>query len=626
MCGILGTFPSVDIHLFKNSLDRIAHRGPDGYGIWADESGEVSLGHRRLAILDISENGKQPMQYNRFIITFNGEIYNFLEVKKELLSKGHQFFTESDTEVILAAYQHWGKECLLKFNGMWAFAIWDKQKKELFLSRDRFGVKPIYYTFAKGIFAFASEMKALFPFLHEVTPSDDFAEMKNNVFGYEATDKCIIKHIKRFPAGSYAYIDKEDSQLNIYQFWDTKNHLCKVPLRYEEQVEQFKEIFIDACRIRMRADVPIGTALSGGLDSSAIICTMAEIGKQNPKERVSQDWQHAFVATFPNTFLDESVYAKKVVSHLNINANYLPIDPVQGIEDLEKYLYLFEDFYITTPIPMMEIYKNIRQNGVKVSIDGHGADELFSGYRDLHLALLDAGFRLDKAKGVLSAIQAMKAFDSTQVSKQKLDWSWYKNYMISQIGGGHKELVIFMLRSLLQRIETEKSSEGKFGFFNTHLYQLFHQSILPTLLRNYDRYSMASGVEIRMPFMDYRLVSFCFSLPWESKLRNGFTKAILRDSMKGIMPEEIRLRRTKIGFHTPIVDWIQGAWKSFILDTIHSQDFQQCNIINPKEVGNKMITVINNPQAKFVDGEQAWTDMMPYFWEKAVIKNYHQFL
>ncbi len=626
MCGILGTLPKTEEHQFKLALDRLEHRGPDGYGIWASDDDLVSLGHRRLAILDLSENGKQPMHYaDRYTITFNGEIYNFLEVRKELLLLGYQFQSDSDTEVILAAYHQWQEKCLLKFNGMWAFAIWDKQQKKLFLSRDRFGVKPLFYALIDNKFIFASEMKAIFPFLAKVEVVANFEDFKNDIFGYEQTEKCLIKGIRRFPAGSFATFNMISKELNITKFWDTKEHLQEVPTKYEEQVEQFKEIFIDACKIRMRSDVPIGTALSGGMDSSAIICTMAQIGKAQQQERVNKDWQHAFVATFPNTFLDESVYAKKVVEHININATYLPIDPVSGIDNLEKYLYYCEELYITSPIPMIETYKAIRNNGVVVSIDGHGADELFSGYGHLPYALLDAGHQLGKVKGVLSAMQAMQEFDTKQLTKQKYDWAWYKNYIESNYGRGNKQFIIYLLRSLLGRLPKEQANKGEFGFLNTQLYEIFHHTILPTLLRNYDRYAMTSGVEIRMPFMDYRLVSFCFSLPWDSKLRNGFTKAILRDSMQGIMPDEVRLRRTKIGFNTPIVDWIKGAWKPFLLDTIHSQDFKQSALINPSKVEKQMMDIINNPNAQYVAGEQAWTAIMPYFWEKAVVKNHKKY-
>src|SRR5258708_6436075 len=200
MCGIAGILPSIDKKFFKEALNTIAHRGPDGYGIWESEDKNVMLGHRRLAILDLSENGKQPMQFLRYTITFNGEIYNFIEIKKELVSRGYQFYTESDTEVIIAAYDAWGYECLNRFNGMWAFAIWDSETKKLFLARDRYGKKPLFYSFSNARFVFASEMKAIAPFLPSVQTSTHFEWCKNNTFLYESTDKTLLKDVYRFPA------------------------------------------------------------------------------------------------------------------------------------------------------------------------------------------------------------------------------------------------------------------------------------------------------------------------------------------------------------------------------------------------------------------------------------------
>lgn len=622
MCGILGTIPSTDIIKFKRGLTSIAHRGPDGEGVWEEENNKITLGHRRLAILDLSERGKQPMEYGDFVITYNGEIFNFLEIKKELQQKGHSFQTESDTEVILAAFLEWKEKCLLKFNGMWAFAIWNKKTNSLFLSRDRFGIKPLYYTFSNGIFAFGSEMKALFPFLSQLEISENFDYLKNNLFSYESTKDCLIKEIKRFPAGSYVYFEpntNKQRRLNPIQYWDTKEHLVTVPKSYNEQVEVFRELFIDACKIRMRADVPIGTALSGGLDSSATISTMSHISKTRGEMRQAKDWQHAFVATFPNTFLDESYYAKKVTDSLNIKSTFLPIDPVKGIENLEHYLYLFEELYLTSPVPMMDIYKSIRENGVVVSIDGHGADELMSGYGHIPLAIQDCGFRMDKVHNILQLMKGMNQ-EHAQISKNSYNWNWYYEKLNYQAGGGRKNIIKYLLKDMMGKIPKEKAQKAQYGVLNTELYELFHKTVLPTLLRNYDRYSMASGVEIRMPFMDYRLVTFAFSLPWESKVKNGYSKSILRDALKGILTDEVRLRKSKIGFNTPIVDWLQGAWKEYILDTIHSQDFENAQTINPTEVRTKLIDVINNPKALFQEGEQAWTGLMPYLWEQAILK------
>ena len=388
MCGILGTLPALNEVPFTNILDKLYHRGPDGYGTWSDPEASITLGHRRLAILDLSDNGKQPMEFERYVITYNGEIFNFVEIREELETKGYSFQSDSDTEVILAAFHAYGEKCLDKFNGMWAMAIWDKETRKLFLARDRFGIKPLFYAFIKDRFVFASEMKAIYPFLSELKPSKDFNWCYQHLFEYEQTDKCLVEGIKRFPAGHYGYLDMDNYKIHLQKYWETLDHLVEVPKSYEEQVEQFRELFFDACKIRMRADVPIGTSLSGGLDSSSVISAVANIGGG---ERVSKDWQHAFVATFPGTKLDESSFARQVVEHIDVNAHYLAIDPIAGLTKLEDYLYMQEELYLTSPIPMMDHYAGLREHGVVVSMDGHGADEMFSGYSREHFFLGHTG-------------------------------------------------------------------------------------------------------------------------------------------------------------------------------------------------------------------------------------------
>ncbi|MBC7511407.1 MAG: asparagine synthase (glutamine-hydrolyzing), partial [Ferruginibacter sp.] len=322
MCGILGKIPGDNIEVFKASLNLLQHRGPDGYGVWQGNENEILLGHRRLSIIDLSENGKQPMVWNdRYVITFNGEIYNYIEIKKELEQKGLFFKTQSDTEVLLALFALEGSNGLQRLNGMWAFAIYDLQEKTLFLSRDRMGKKPLFYIQKGAMFAFASEMKALYPFLQHVEPNDAVIDIaKQNMFAYEATEHCLIKGIKRFPAASFGIY--KNGQLRINNYWQPIDHLITVPKRYSDQVAMFRDLFIDACKIRMRSDVRVGTALSGGIDSSATISTMSYISKNLPGE-YSRDWQHAFVASFPGSVLDETAQAKQVAPNIGVVATYL---------------------------------------------------------------------------------------------------------------------------------------------------------------------------------------------------------------------------------------------------------------------------------------------------------------
>lgn len=623
MCGILGIYPAIEKRVFNTALDTMAHRGPDDYGIFQDN--DIILGHRRLSIIDLSSNGHQPMGYGtldnhtqRYQITFNGEIYNYLELKNELISKGYVFHTQSDTEIILASYDYWGEKCLDRFNGMWAFAIWDSQKHQLFLSRDRFGKKPLFYAFVKNSkghthFIFASEMKAIYPFLSTISPHQDFYKMTSlrGLFDYEQTKECLVNGIYRFPHSHFAYLDIQGKSLNFQRYYCILDHLQSPPHNYSKAVEKFRELFLDATKIRMRADVSLGTALSGGLDSSATICAMSHI---NQSQNIQKDWQHAFVACFPNTPLDESKYAQSVVNHLGISATYLDINPIEYWGNIEEYFYLFEELYLTSPIPMIAIYQSVKKNGISVTLDGHGADELFSGYGHLIEALWDCGGNIRQILSVLDTLNQTRVNPSSKI-------------------GLCKEYVIFLMKKIVRNFLNKNLTSKDIAHpnfkrldnFSQHLYIIFYETILPTLLRNYDRYSMINSVEIRMPFMDHRLVEFVFSLPHAYKFGNGYTKKLIRDALKELMPQDVVWRKSKIGFNSPILQWMKksrkdNGLKEWFLDISHSQDFLDCSLIpNSKNLQEQIVSICNSSDENtpFIVGEKIWCALNPYLWQKS---------
>jgi len=609
MCGILGVVAPVPELQFRLALDTLSPRGPDDYGVWQDET--ITLGHRRLAILDLSPNGHQPMvdSSGRYVIVFNGEIYNFLEIRKDLELLGERFFSGSDTEVLLAGFRRWGEAVFDRCNGMWAVGIWDCVEHRLFLSRDRFGKKPLFYARTSLGFAFASEMKALYPFLQELKPSRDYAWASTHLIEYESTDKTLIDGISRFPAGHHGWL--EDGNLRLRRYWCTLDHLRDVPARYEEQVEQFRDIFLDACRIRMRADVPLGTALSGGLDSSATICAMAHIDRTSGTGYGSgADWQHAFVSTFPGSSIDESVYARRVVDHLGIKGTFLEIDPTQDMDRLDQILYQFEELFPTNPLPMLRTYRAVREHGTIVTLDGHGADEMLGGYRgSLFEASADAN--ITEARQVIKTYRASFPEDAAQFrnlnsSYPVLAARWLYRATRTRLGRGRHSR------------DAAHPAYRNLSGLSKHLYALFHETILPTLLRNYDRYSMSSGVEIRMPFMDHRLVSYCFSLPWQSVLGGGYTKRILRDAMAPMMPQDIAYRRSKIGWAAPMAEWIKGPLKSFFADHLESADFGSCPVVDQQAVRSRFANVWKQDVPTFQEGEHAWASVMPYFWWRSL--------
>ena len=618
MCGIFGYIGSLERVIAERCLNTLTHRGPDGWGLWSHDG--VTLGHRRLAILDLSANGHQPMSFagGRYWITFNGEIYNFLEIRAELEAKGHVFRTQSDTEVILAAYTEWGESCQFRFNGMWAFGIWDTAERSLFLSRDRFGKKPLFYAeLPNGHFAFASEMKALLPLLPRVEADQHLIKRMTvrSSFAYEATERCLIKGVKRFLAGHCGSV--RQGRLQSHLWWNTLDHLPTVPDSYGEQVEALRELFLDACRLRMRSDVRIGTALSGGLDSSSVLSALAHINRTRAGEvRLSNDWQHAFVASFPGTPLDEVQFAERVAEHVGVRAEILPIDPTRHIGELQRMLYLYEDITITSPIPFMSLYGRIKQSGVTVTIDGHGADELFGGYAtDWAYALLDARAHLEKINQVLDVYTHQSLGDSHQFPDAGSRLTTYA-----------KRLAITLAKYLLRMHNnlgpayTQHPRWKQLDHLSRVLFWQAHSFVLPTILRSYDRYGMGNSIEIRMPFLDWRVATFAFALSWNSKIRRGYSKAVIRDAMAPYMPHEIAYRRTKIGFNSPIVDWMRGPLRTFFLDTLNSHGFKQCGLVDSLRASKLVHHVMSESNATFRSGEKAWWSVLPYLWSEALLR------
>jgi asparagine synthase (glutamine-hydrolysing) len=606
MCGILGAVPAVDPATFQRALDRLAHRGPDGDGVWRGAD-DILLGHRRLAIIDTTDGGHQPMHYrDRYHLVFNGEIYNFVEVRRELEALGQQFHSQSDTEVLLAAYVQWGPDCLKRLNGMWALAIWDSAEKTLFLSRDRMGEKPLFYLHDGRRFIFASEQKALLPFLAHVEPSPRFHALVRNPYGYEGTTESLFKGLSRFPAGHHGLL--ANGKLTMQRYWAPAP--TDVPARYEDQVDMLRALLLDSTAKRMRADVAIGTGLSGGIDSSAVAAAIAVSGKRGGTERAAENWQNAFVATFPNTVMDESVYARAVAHHLNIPLTEIPIDAAGHAGMLERLSYLFEEVHEVNPIPHVLLYKAMRDKGIVVSLDGHGGDELFCGYESSVLHALPSALGSDGFRAALGTYRDIHPHNDQFRGKTNF------------------EIVTYLARQKAKRMLGAQPDAGigqvmdRSDSLNAHLVNLSFMTVLPTLLRNYDHYSMISGVEVRIPLLDHRIVEFAFSIPWSSKVRGGFTKSVLRDAVAPWLPESIVRRKTKIGFAPPIIDWMRGPLRAYLLDEVGSRSFREATLVDPARLGAALHGAIaGDAGATLYSTERIWKDFGIYLWEKNFIQN-----
>ena len=396
MCGIAGAINySLSDEKKSEVIESLRHRGPDSQSSFQSEDGNIWLAHTRLSIIDLSNDASQPMSSvcGRWKIVFNGEIYNYIELRNQLISEGCIFKTQSDTEVFLVGLIKYGPNFQLKCNGMWAFCLWDSEKNETLFGRDRFGKKPLFYAEFKGGLVFASEMKAMIKMLGKACPSNIVNKIfsGSNIFKFEYLETTVLKNVNKILPGHYGFY--KNCILEKYRWWCTLDHLVDVPKKYDDQVKIFRELLIDAVRIRMRSDVPIGTGLSGGLDSSSIVSVMKFIDNEKANNlNSSSDWQHCFCSSFSNSSIDESKWAKKVCDDLDLNLNIINIKPNSSKWSIEGSLSQVEDPYITIPIPHLETYDAMAKAGIKVSIDGHGVDELFCGYDNLLVASSDATF------------------------------------------------------------------------------------------------------------------------------------------------------------------------------------------------------------------------------------------
>jgi asparagine synthase (glutamine-hydrolysing) len=625
MCGIAGIYKlnssTLSLQTIQKFTDSMKHRGPDGSGYELYANDTLALGHRRLSILDLSEAGKQPFSYlERYHITYNGEVYNFLEIRKDLQASGYSFKTDTDTEVVLAAYHVYGKECLLKFNGMWAFAIYDSHTQELFLARDRFGVKPLHYTYLPNqLFAFASEtiaFKHLEGFQRKFEQQYLLTAIQTPHI-IEANGQTIFENISQLLPGHSITISGS-TQLQVKRWWNTADHLIKVQTDYQTQVQQFKELFFDACKLRMRSDVSIASALSGGIDSSSVYCTLQQFNSNaNTIDRTPSDWQKAFVATFPNTKMDERQYAEKVIEHTKGNAIYITPDYTNLINDIESSTKLLDAIISNPIIAITDIYKAMRQNGITVSLDGHGADEYAFGYNSYVLQNFYQALETGNEAKAIDMSDTIANLSPLYNAQQLMQGFYDANSVTAKFKKGIKSFI----KSKYQTTESPVNNwfaeqvpspvnevfTNPFTGISKTLFNDFHYNSLPINLRDFDRAAMQNSIEVRMPFMDYRLVCFMFSLPEESKLGGGFTKRIIRDAMKGILPEAIRTRTLKIGIGSPIAEWMQSHLKTFTLDYLHSQQFQKLSFVNHAKVKQEVEYLYKNNAFNTNNASQTWS-------------------
>lgn len=545
----------------------LCHRGPDDDGFYVDD--EVSLGHRRLSIIDLSPAGRQPMidREGRYYLIYNGEVYNYIELKDELIKKGHRFSTGTDSEVIIYAYKEWGVHALDRFNGMFAFCIYDSIEKRLFLARDRFGVKPLYYQFHNGRFIFSSEIKPILSLSdRSASPYETaiFDYLLYNFYNY--SENTFFNGIYSLLPGHYMGFDLAKKELNIKRWYD-------IPLEnrwrgsFEDASDRFRELFVDAIRLRLRSDVEIGTCLSGGLDSSSIVCNLKQFG---PK---FTDRFKSFSVVFDDPSIDESPYIHEVIRHGDFDGYFTTPTVDDLLNDVSGLIkYQEEPFGGTSIFAQWCVMKLTHSHNVKVLLDGQGGDELLAGYPFFFAYLFLEKLKKMRLMDMLNEIRGyrrhIREYDAflmiiLLMLPATLKVKAMSRYFHSAIDKG------FIKR--YARDSVYPSVMYSLTDLNRALYNRMKFS-LPQLLREEDKNSMSFSIEARLPFLDYRVVEFLFSLPSEFKLHNGLSKHILRESMRGVLPEKIYRRTLKLGFPTPLEEWIRDeGFGRFMEDVIFAE-------------------------------------------------------
>lgn len=542
MCGISGYVclnepGSIQTNVLKRMTDVISHRGPDGEGFWINDTAEVGFGHRRLSIIDLSVGGKQPMHYlnNRYTITFNGEIYNYIELREQLSNKGYVFTSQSDTEVLLALYDDRKENCLSELEGMFAFAIWDSKEQILFCARDRFGEKPFHYYSDEKKFIFGSEIKQLWAAGIEKIVD----ERRLHLFIKEGIiddpndlTSTFYKNIKKLDAAHYLVLARSGS-IKIKKYWEIDKNAPKFTGTIDQAAQVFLEHFTNSIQLRLRSDVPVGSSLSGGIDSSAIVMLIDQLKGKETK-------QNTFSARFKDFEKDEGKHIEEVIKNCrNVEAHYTWPDQEYFNSVIDQVIYFQDEpFGSASIIAQYAVMELAKQNNVTVLLDGQGADEQLAGYLPYYSLYLDALSQTNKLKFNTELEQYQKLHGLVKPYKSVLQ----------------KET----LRMKLGRWRRNVSGQSNY-FENSLNSRLMNDTCihgLKELLRYADRNSMAHSREVRLPFLSHQLVEFVFSLPDEFKLNKGWTKFVMRKAMDPVLPKSICWRVDKVGYEPPQKNWL----------------------------------------------------------------------
>ena len=598
MCGINGILYFKDfkkdesVSFFENNIsgmnEAIAHRGPDGNGMFI--SYPVCLGHRRLSIIDLSEEAGQPMfnEDRSLVIVFNGEIYNYTELIPDLKSKGHIFRTKSDTEVILHSYEEYGTDCVNRFNGMWAFAIYDINKKILFASRDRFGVKPFYYYKDDSQFIFSSEIKAVLK-IKDINEANHGKVFDYLAYGYKTSNgDTFFKYINELKPAHNIII--QDDKAEIKKYWDFKNE----EYHGNDIKEKLNYLLYDSVKIRFRSDVPVSILLSGGLDSGIITRITDELIDDH---QLKENEVTAFSAVFPGFMYDESKTVKEFIQTCK-HIKSVEITPGNDnlLTSVNDFVYgMGEPVFSTTSFAHYILMKEIKKNCVKVVMNGQGADEAWCGYGRYFIGYFLLDILMSGPQEFISQMNSISdkmKYSYKFILQQTLKAILSRRYG-SYLRAKYNEKIIDCLSfdffrnnyKYISNPEYRKLSSGNLsGYMKYNIqYQGFNQ-----ILHYEDHSSMQSSIEMRSPFIDYRLMELAFSLNDKVKFDNGVTKKILREVFKEKLPQSVINNHLKIGFMTPFDNWMdQENTITFLNELLNSDSFNSKRIFDPGKIREK---------------------------------------
>lgn len=598
MCGISGIYnidgTPVDKEAIEAMCRMLSHRGPDDDGLWLN--GSIGFGHKRLSIIDLTEKAHQPMidTERKLCITYNGEIYNYIELMDELKSKGYHFRSRSDTEVILYSYSEWGVDCVEKFNGMWSFALWDGERKILFCSRDRFGKKPFYYYFDGKTFVFASEIKGILAAKDSCRkPNEPYIQRFLERGIIDDGEETFFDNIKSLPPSHSLTI--ESSELKTWRYWDFIEEEVRKKYDYKNPEESFRELFKDSVNLRLRSDVPVGTCLSGGLDSSSIV-TMASSMLPHP------------VCTFSSIYDDKDCNESNFIDLVNktckTNAYFIKPKEDDLFKLLPKMVWHQDEPNSAPGIFSQWHVMQVAKPHVKVLLDGQGGDELLGGYFYFFPAYLTSLFKNKKEEGKLACARILKQHRSkiekltgqslkplfAELMRKLFIPRFFDNLFRLPPHNNKKKNSPFMPefeeRIKGKNIERELPRWFEDDLSNALYWALTRESI-PSLLHYEDRNSMAFSLEARTPFLDYRLVEFSLGLPYSEKIWEENTKYIMRKALKDILPPEITWRRDKKGYPTPVARWFRDSQKEQVKSILFSESFKSRKILDPAYVEDR---------------------------------------